>query len=288
MKPLILARSTIMLAFLSLCSALAQQPGKLADNAALRYWAAIAQMQDSAISDQQAKELNAIFDGTVPYDDAKYKELVEKNKPALETIARAAAIKKCDWGLDFELGPDTPVDYVRKALPLGRLNVLYAFHLLAVGNNDEAVRVLASGLHFSRDVSNGGTLLATVVAKKLLVAHLKATQFTLQKGSVSGAQKLILRAAIAQLGSQGLDWQSAMNRELQLLQKMDSPGDEALRQIIPVYLAALRDPKKMTELQGMINAAPQSIRDVIPNPTRVLQEKQDLSDKLAQVQSLLL
>jgi hypothetical protein len=35
-------------------------------------------MQDSAISDEQGKQLNAILDGASPYDDGKYKDLVEK------------------------------------------------------------------------------------------------------------------------------------------------------------------------------------------------------------------
>src|SRR5690348_4215148 len=69
-------------------SASAQQKTKLGENAALRYWSAFAQMQDSGITDEQAKELNAILDGTAPYSDLKYRELAERNRPALETMAR--------------------------------------------------------------------------------------------------------------------------------------------------------------------------------------------------------
>ena len=49
-------------------------------------------MQDSAITDQQVKELSAILDGTTPYDEPKYKDLIEKNKHALETMARGTAL----------------------------------------------------------------------------------------------------------------------------------------------------------------------------------------------------
>ena len=73
---------------------------------------------------EQAKELNRILDGTAPYEDLKYRDLVERNRPALETMIRATAITNCNWGIDYQLGPDAPVDYVRKALELGRLNVL--------------------------------------------------------------------------------------------------------------------------------------------------------------------
>jgi hypothetical protein len=124
--------------------ALAQQRANLGDNAALRYWAAFAQMQDSAITDEEARKLNSILDGTSPYDDSQYADLVEKNRLALETMARATALSNCDWGLDYQMGPATPVDYARKALILGRLNVLYAFHLLIAGEKDKAVNVLAA------------------------------------------------------------------------------------------------------------------------------------------------
>ena len=149
MKIFHLVPSAILLVALSAGSSSAQQKTKLGENAALRYWSSFAQMQDSAITDEQAKELNAILDGTAPYADLKYRELVEKNRLALETMARGTALANCDWGIEFQMGTDAPVDYVRKALTLGRLNVLYAFHLLKTGDKNGAMRSLAAGLRFS-------------------------------------------------------------------------------------------------------------------------------------------
>ena len=166
--------STILIALASGGSAFAQRTARLADNAALRYWLAFSEIQDVAITDQQAKALNAILDGTAPYDDLKYKDLLEKNGLALEIRARGTSLPSCDWGLDYGLRQDVPVNYARKALVLGRLNVLYAFHLLKAGDEDGAVRVLAAGLRFSHEVGNGGSLFATVVAKDLLMNHLRA------------------------------------------------------------------------------------------------------------------
>src|SRR5258708_39614126 len=108
--------SMILIALLSDGSALAQRNASLRDNAALRYWSAFSEVQDIAITDQQAKELNAILDGTAPYDDLKYKGLLEKNALALEIMARATSLPSCDWGLDYGLGHDVPVNYARKAL----------------------------------------------------------------------------------------------------------------------------------------------------------------------------
>src|SRR3984885_2602527 len=86
----------------------AEKNVSLADNAALRYWSAFSAVQDSAITDEQARELNAILDGTAPYDDSKYKDLLEKNRLALEIMARATSLPNCDGGLYCGLGHDVP------------------------------------------------------------------------------------------------------------------------------------------------------------------------------------
>ncbi|PYV24717.1 MAG: hypothetical protein DMG24_10720 [Acidobacteria bacterium] len=279
--------SMILLVALPVSSTSAQQRAKLGENAALRYWSAFAEMQDSAITDQQAKELNLILDGTAPYEDLKYKDLVEKNRPALETMARAAALPNCDWGVDYELGAEAPVDYVRKALALGRLNVLYAFHLLIAGDKDGAVRTLATGLRFSHDVANGGTLFATLAAKSLLAAHVRAIAFALHVVGLSSAQRLVLQKALAPLGPRGLDWQSALKRELEISHGLDSQASAALERIISSYLAVLNNPSTLPELQQMIVSAPAPLPDIIPNPKRVLEEQQDLTNQLLRMRSLL-
>jgi hypothetical protein len=288
MKTLRVISLLILCASVQLRSAEAQQNAPLAENAALRYWSAFAEMQDSAITDQQAKELNAILDGTAPYEDLKYRDLVEKNKAAVETMARGTAIPNCDWGIDYALGPDAPVEYVRKSLTLGRLNVLYAFHLLQNGDKDGAVRAIVAGVRFSHDVANGGTLFATLVAKNLLATHIRATAFALHMEQLSSAQKSALQKALSPLGTDGLDWQSAVKREFEVpLPQLDGKTSSALAQISTAYQSVLSDSSALPKLQQMIVTAPQQLRDLIPSPQRVLAEKQDLADQLRQMRSLL-
>ena len=93
MKNITAIPSIIFVFLLSAVSTLAEKNVSLADNAALRYWSAFSAVQDSAITDEQARELNAILDGTAPYDDTKYKDLLEKNKLALEIMARDFSFK---------------------------------------------------------------------------------------------------------------------------------------------------------------------------------------------------
>lgn len=280
--------SLTLLCAVPICSAFPQQNDQLGQNAALRYWSAFAEMQDSAISDQQAKELSTILDGTAPYQDLKYYELVEKNRAAVETMARGTAIPNCNWGVDYALGQDAPVEYVRKALTLGRLSVLYAFQLGINGDKDGAVRTIAAGVRFSRDVANGGTLFATLVAKNLLATHIRAMAFMLHVQQLSPQQKLTFQKALDQLGPDGLDWQSAVKREFEVpVRGLEAKGSSAQAQISTAYENALNNAAELTRLQQMIAGAPQKLRELIPNPQRILDEKQDLADQLRQMRSLL-
>jgi hypothetical protein len=281
--------SMILIALLSAGSALAQRKASLKENAALRYWSAFSEVQDSGITDQQAKELNAILDGSAPYDDSKYKELLEKNKLALEIMARATSLPNCDWGLDYGLGHDVPVDYARKALVLGRLNVLYAFHLLKTGNKDGAVRALAAGLRFSHDAGNGGSLFATLIAKDLLVNHLRAITGAIHLEQLSANQRSQLQVAVIRVG-EGLDWPTAAKRDLEALRgdyTGNSQTSAALTRIISSYVAALNDESKLALLNQAVEGAPQELASVIPNVKRVLEQKQDLNNALQQTCALL-
>jgi hypothetical protein len=283
--------SVILFLFTPTNLVFAQQKVNLGDNAALRYWSAFAQMQDAAISDEQVKQLNLILEGTSPYADLEYKDLLEKNRLALQTMARGTTLQKCDWGIDYQLGSETPVDYVRKALALGRLNVLYSLHFLVAGVNDEdsAVGALAAGLRFSRDVANGGTLFATLASKSLIVQHLRVIEFAAHGRGLSPRNRQLLRDAIAQFSRDGLDWQAAMKRELELPRPnaSDPQASSARARIEAAYLKVLEKPEALAEVQGDISSAPKSVQDTIPNPKRVLEAKQDLADKLLQARSIL-
>jgi len=268
-------------------SASAQQNTRPGDNAALRYWSAFAQMQDAGITEQQAKEAHAILAGTAPYDDSKYKDLVEKNRPALDTMARGTTLPYCDWGVELQMGSQAPVDYARKAALLGRLNVFYALHLVIAGDKDGAVRTLQAGLHFSHDVANGGTLFATVVAQGLMVAHLQAMSGIQHVSGFSAAQRAALQKSIEPLGPEGLNWTSAMKREMEVLPTHDARDAAARDKIAASYLRLLSNPETLPDLQQTISSAPKQIADLIPNPKRVLDEKQDLTDRLQQTRRLL-
>jgi len=270
-------------------AAMAQTTVSIADNAALRYWAAFSQLQDAAITDQEAKVLDSVLDRMASYDISRYSDLIQKNTLALEIMARGSLLPNCDWGLDYGLGGDVPVDYARKALVLGRLNILYAMRLYHSGNRDGAIGALAAGLRFSHDVANGGSLFPTLVAKDLLVTHLMAVSDALRMGQLSTTQRSRLQKAVAALGD-GLEWSAAAKRDLEALgahYSGESRVSAALSRITSSYTAFLKDESNLSSLMDAINHAPAELANLIPNPKRVGEQKQELSEKLQQTRMLL-
>ncbi len=281
--------STVIIAFLTAGPAMSQRKVSLADNAALRYWAAFSKLQDTAITDQEAKELNSALDRMGPFDISRYNDLIQKNTLALEIMARGTLLPKCDWGLDYGLGADVLIDYARSALALGRLNILYAIHLYHSGNKDGAITALVAGLRFSQDLANGGSLFATLAAKDLLVTHLTAVSDTVRMGQISTAQRSRLQHAVAILGN-GLDWPAAAKRDLEALGSHYSEDTQvavALSSIASSYTAFLKGDSNLPSLMDAINHAPPELAQLIPNPKRVEEQKQELLDKLQQTRMLL-
>jgi hypothetical protein len=281
--------STVVIVFLTVVTATSQRKVSLADNAALRYWAAFSQLQDAAITDQQAKELNSVLDRMGPFDISKYNDLIQKNTLALEIMARGTLLPTCDWGLDYGLGGDIPVDYARKALALGRLNILYVMHLYHSGNKDAAIAALAAGLRFSQDLANGGSLFATLAAKDLLVTHLTAVSDALRMGQLSTEQRSRLQNAVTALGS-GLDWPAAAKKDMEALGS-HYPGNSrvsvTLNSIVSSYTSFLQDESNLPKLMNVIDHAPPELAQLIPNPKAVQEQKQELSEKLKQTRILL-
>jgi hypothetical protein len=101
----------------------------------------------------------------------------------------------------------------------------------------------------------------------------------------------------AQDASEGLDWQSAVKRELGILgvlfptpegvKELDLQASAALAEIVPTYVATLNNPTLLPGLREKIAGAPRPLPEIIPNPKRVLEEKQNLAEKILQLHSLL-
>jgi hypothetical protein len=197
---------------------LAQQPQPLGNNAALQYYAAFFQMVDADLSDADIKELGDM--GTRPYDDAKFGKLAESNADAIETMMIGAGSPDCDWGLaarSEKLGWKAPVAYFWKSRALGRLDVLYVLHEWAKGDQEKAVNALAKGMVFARHISSAGPLLPALLARQLLMQQFAVADRFADSGKLTPAQKRVLGSALAELGTDPIDWQAAADMEMKNL-----------------------------------------------------------------------
>ncbi|MBM3786340.1 MAG: hypothetical protein FJW30_18425 [Acidobacteria bacterium] len=274
------SKTRLLAAVLTWTQVLTAQPAaetRLGDNAALRYWSAFAQMRDSSVSPEQAKELQAILEGTAPYDDLKHRELVERNRLAVETLRRGTELSNCDWGLEYELASGAPIEHVRKALALGRLNVLYAMHQLQIGDRPGGIRTLAAGLRFSADVASGGPVMAAVAGKTLLLSHFRLVAFAAVEQALSSPEKASISSALGRIGAEGIDWQAAIRREFEVLERSGVSGLAAVREH---YRRTLQNPAQLADLEKAIASTPKAVAARITSPRRILDQKRELDEQL--------
>jgi hypothetical protein len=188
-------------------AAAAQAPSRPADNAALRYWMAFAQMNDSAISAEDAARMDAILNGNAAWDEQKFGPLVEQNKDAIETMIRGTRLPYCVWGIEYNLGPDAPVAHLPKARALARLNRLYAERLANAGDYDAAIRATVAGIRFAQHLAQNASFFGALTAKVALVIQLEQIQQMAKSGRLSSAQISELRTAVQALPEGGFGWQ---------------------------------------------------------------------------------
>src|SRR5215470_13326189 len=84
-------------------------------NAALRYWIAFADLQDSPADKETQTLLEKTASGEVPWDEAKLGPIVEKNEDAILGMQRATKLPECEWGLEYSRGPRASIAPVVKA-----------------------------------------------------------------------------------------------------------------------------------------------------------------------------
>ncbi|HEY3442382.1 MAG TPA: hypothetical protein VGK29_16615 [Paludibaculum sp.] len=224
-----------------------------------------------------AKELQAILEGNAPYDNSKHRDLVERNRLAVETLRRGTELQNCDWGLEYNLASEAPIEHVRKALALGRINVLYSMYQLQLGDRAGGIRTLSAGIRFSHDVATDGPLIAALAGKTLLVSHLRLVSSAEKGKALSPAEKALISAALGRVGDEGIDWDSAIRREFEILARTGFPAPPLLEEH---YRRALQDARQLPQLQKEIASAPKSAGDRIPNPQRFFEHKRELHEYL--------
>jgi hypothetical protein len=74
---------------------------------------------------------------------------------------------------------------------------------------------------------------------------------------------------------------------MEVLYTIDPHDSASLKVLAPLYLNVLSNPSALPSFEQMRSSAPPQLAELIPNPRRVLEAKQDLTDKLREMRSKL-
>lgn len=169
-RPRALRLAVVAIASLTAATAHAQPGGD--DNAALQYWQAIALVTESMEESLDAWEETAPIEG-----DAL--TLVSDDNPRLELLHAGAALKRCDWGLNYENGPELLLPHLGNARYLSRIALLRARYRFEQGRAQDATDDVLATLELARDVGVDPILIAVMVrygieqhATEVLARHL--------------------------------------------------------------------------------------------------------------------
>src|SRR5215831_2220079 len=228
--------ATILVLLASSCGARAQAKNSPETrNAALRYWAAIAEMNespyDAATHDAATlKVLQETLNGDASWNEKALGSILDdwNNARAIEKMQRATKLPECDWGFEYDRLhrlPEPQVVLFMRARPLAELNALYGIRAMAKGESQEAVDAWLAGIRFSQDLARGGTVIFVSVANRMLLPDLHALNRAIREGQLNEAQKREVYATVSALPNDGLDWAGAWAFEV-------STGEDFLQKLL--------------------------------------------------------
>jgi hypothetical protein len=124
---------------------------ELSGNAALQYWQAFAQMPPLDADRQKLlDEWN-----TVRLDDPDVQKLLAESHASMKYLWRAAKLKECNWGLDYNDGISMMLPHLAKSRDLARLSALFARNEASRGNlgvlSKNGAALMALARHVGRD-----------------------------------------------------------------------------------------------------------------------------------------
>lgn len=103
---------------------------------------------------------------------------------------------------------------------------------------------------------------------------------------LSPAQRMALKQAVHRLDMDGLNWKSAMTRELSL-QRENWSGPVALNTVIQSYVEVLNDESTLPKFQQLVASLPLKLQNMIPNAKAVAESKRSLTEKVQQERAAL-
>lgn len=210
------------------------------NNAALRYWTAMAQLREPIVDDDATLNLlSATFNRRVEWDEKKLGPLMDANLEAIHTMQQATKLPECSWGFDYRHEERTPALFLMRARRLSLLNAYEGIRELARGDSKAAVHTWLAGLKFAQDVSRGGPVIVALVSGAMFLENLVPLSDSARQGKLSGEEKKELSPFVKALPEDGFDWGLAWGVEC-------AAGTQALEKV-----RTSSNPKALYEKEGM-------------------------------------
>jgi hypothetical protein len=251
------------------------------DNAALRYWFALAEVWEPPDDDATRHLFWETVAGRVAWDEKKLGPILDSNRDALRTMQRATKLPVCNWGFDYRNGAAFPTRFGVQAGLLSHLNKLQGMREMAHGDSRTAVDTWLAGVRLGQDVSRGGPVIAAMIAHAIILDNLNPLRDSARQGKLNEAQKTELAVVVKTMPKDGFDWGAAWSVEFaigdQFLQKSrtaDKPeSDDKIRAYEEYMLAAqaaLREPpieamSRIADLESKLRGLGQVEQNLIPN-----------------------
>jgi hypothetical protein len=131
----------------------------VSNNAALQYWQAFAMLP--ALNDEQEKLLDNR--ATVALDDPAVSKLLADSHASLMFLTRAARLRECDWGLDYNDGASMYLPHLNKARTLARIAALEARRAFEARQFDRAREMTFGMIAMARQCGIDRTLVSMLV-----------------------------------------------------------------------------------------------------------------------------
>ena len=251
------------------------------DNAALRYWFALAEVWEPPDDDATWHLFGETVAGRVAWDEKRLGPILDSNGDAVRTMQRATKLPVCNWGFDYRNGAAFPTRLSVQARLLSNLNKLQGIREMAHGDSRTAVDTWLAGVHFGQDVSSGGPVIAAMIAHAIILDNLNPLRDSARQGKLNEEQKAELSVVVKTMPEDGFDWGAAWGVEFaigdQYLQKSrtaDKPESDAKIRAYEEYMlaaqAALREPpaeamSRIADLESTLRGLGQVEQNLIPN-----------------------
>lgn len=230
------------------------------DNAALRYWFALAEVAEPPVDDTTQHLFGETVAGRVAWDEAQLGPVLDSHLDALRTMQQGTKLPACNWGFDYHHGERMPVWFGMRARLLSRLNALQGIREMAHGDSRTAVDTWLAGVHFGQDVSRSGPMIAAMIAHAIILDNLQRLVDSARQGKLNEEQKTELSVVVKAMPADGFDWGASWGVEFaigdQFLQKSRTTGkpesDDKIRayeEYMMAAQAALREPPAEAESQ---------------------------------------